>query len=101
MKDDTIGRQAVIDAVESVDWYHQNENGEMVHGANPDEHQAWYKADEVYTAIKNVPKAEFVEKPIGYADCAGAMLKMWIDCVLTDGEYFSIMNKLNAHWGKL
>ena len=34
-------------------------------------------------------------KPIDYQDCANAMLKMWMDNVLTDGEYNSIMDKLN------
>ena len=56
--DDLISRQAAIDAVESVDWYHQNKNGEMVHGANDDVHQAWYKAEDIYKAIKSVPSAQ-------------------------------------------
>lgn len=37
---------------------------------------------------------------IGYGECASAMLKMWMDNVLTDGEYNRIMDKLNKHWGK-
>ena len=37
--------------------------------------------------------------PIEYRDCANAMLKMWMDNVVTDGEYNRIMDKLNAHWG--
>lgn len=57
MKDDTISRQALLDAVDSVDWYHQNKNGEMVLGAS-DEHQAWYKADDIYKAIESVPSAQ-------------------------------------------
>lgn len=37
-------------------------------------------------------------KPISYKDCADAMLKMWMECVLTDEEYNRIMDKLNkAH----
>ena len=55
---DLISRQAAIEAVESVDWYHQNKDGEMVHGANSDEHQAWYKADDIYKAIESVPSAQ-------------------------------------------
>jgi len=39
-------------------------------------------------------------KPIEYRDCDNAMLKMWIDKVLTDGEYNRIMDKLNAHWAE-
>jgi hypothetical protein len=40
-------------------------------------------------------------KPIGYRECANAMLKMWMDNVLTDGEYYRIMDKLNAKWSKM
>ena len=37
-------------------------------------------------------------KPIDYQDCADAMLKMWMEHILTDGEYNRIMDKLNkAH----
>lgn len=36
-------------------------------------------------------------KPVEYADCANAMMKMWIDNIVTDGEYSRIMDKLNAH----
>lgn len=53
-----ISKQAAIDAVDGVDWYHQNKHGEMVHGANSDEHQAWYKAEDIYKAIESVPSAQ-------------------------------------------
>ena len=46
------------DAIMCLDWYHQNKHGEMVHGANSDEHQAWYKAEDIYKAIKSVPSAQ-------------------------------------------
>ena len=39
-------------------------------------------------------------RPIDYFDCSNAMLKMWMDNVVTDGEYNRIMDKLNAYWGK-
>ena len=38
---------------------------------------------------------------IGYDDCANALLKMWMDNVLTDGEYNRIAGKLNVKWGKV
>lgn len=57
MKDDTIGRQAAIDAVDGVTWYHQNKNGEMVLGAS-DKEEAWYKAEDIYKAIETVPPAQ-------------------------------------------
>ena len=34
-------------------------------------------------------------KEISYADCSDALLKMWMDNVITDGEYNRIMEKLN------
>lgn len=40
-------------------------------------------------------------KPIGYRECSNAMLKMWMDNVLTDGEYNRIMDKLNAKWSRI
>lgn len=46
--------------------------------------------------IDLLPSAEPQPKPISYIECANAMLKMWIDNVLTDGEYYRIMEKLNS-----
>ena len=55
---DTISRAAVVDAIEGVDWYHINKNGEMVHGANDNDHQAWYKAEDIYKAVESVLSAQ-------------------------------------------
>lgn len=55
---DLIEREDAIDAIEGTDWYHQNRNKDMVSGANSDEHQAWYKAEDVYKALKEVPSAD-------------------------------------------
>ena len=43
---------------------------------------------------------ETAVEPIEYRDCANAMLRMWMDGVVTDGEYNRIMDKLNAYWRK-
>lgn len=53
-----------------------------------------------YIAIEKLPSAQPEVRPIDYQDCSNAMLKMWIDNVVTGGEYNRIMDKLNAHWGK-
>lgn len=58
MVGDVISRQALLDAVDGVDWYHQNQHGEMVHGANSDEHQAWYKAEDIYHVLDTLPSAQ-------------------------------------------
>ena len=55
--DDLIRRSEAIEAIENTDWYHQNDNGDMVSGAS-NEHQAWYKADDVYSALESVPSAQ-------------------------------------------
>lgn len=34
-------------------------------------------------------------KSIDYRDCSNAMLMMWMENILTDGEYNRIMDKLN------
>ena len=51
-------------------------------------------------AVRNQPSAQPEVRTIDYQDCSNAMLKMWMDNVVTDGEYNRIMDKLNAHWGK-
>ena len=38
-------------------------------------------------------------KPISYYDCSAALLKMWIDNVITDAEYYRIIAKLNKKYG--
>lgn len=58
MVGDAISGQALLDAVDGVPWYHQNKNGEMVHGANSDEHQAWYKAEDIYHVLDTLPPAQ-------------------------------------------
>ena len=56
----------------------------------------------LFNQVDTMP--ESVEKPepheIGYDDCSNALLKMWMDNVLTDGEYYRIADKLNEKWGK-
>lgn len=37
-------------------------------------------------------------KPIGYTECSDALLKLWIDNILTDGEYYKIMDRLNTKY---
>lgn len=56
--DNLISRQAAIDTIENTDWYHLNAKGEMVSGANSDGHQAWYKADDIYKVLEELPSAQ-------------------------------------------
>lgn len=51
----------------------------------------------VVDVLEQMPSAQPEVKEIGYAECTNAMLKMWINNVLTDGEYNCIMDRLNAH----
>lgn len=47
-----------IEAIDKITWYHQNRNNEMVSGANSSEHQAWYKAEDVYRTLEKLPSAQ-------------------------------------------
>ena len=63
---DFIRRSETIEALENTDWYHQNANKDMVSGANSNEHQAWYKAEDVYKALESVPSAQPQRKSVNY-----------------------------------
>ena len=44
----------LMEAIDEIDWYHLN-NGKMVHGANDDYEQPWFKSNEIFDAIRNAP----------------------------------------------
>lgn len=56
-KADLIRRSEVIEAIDNINWYHQNANKDMIIGA-ANEHEAWYKAENVYKALESVPSAQ-------------------------------------------
>ena len=56
--------------------------------------------DDIVDALEYAPTIQPEPHEIGYDDCANALLKMWMDNVLTDGEYYRIADKLNKKWGK-
>lgn len=80
---DCINRQAAIDMVEKES---------QVDGA-----YGYMDTKSIVDLLNDLPSAQPEVKPISYADCANALMMMWIDKVLTDGEYKKIMDKLNAH----
>ncbi len=45
--------------------------------------------------FEEVPSVEPQIKPITYHDCSNAMMMMWMDKIVTDGEYNKIMDRLN------
>lgn len=56
--------------------------------------------DGIVDALKQLPPIQPEPHEIGYDDCSNALLKMWMDNVLTDGDYYRIADKLNKKWGK-
>lgn len=74
-----------IEAIEEIEWYHQNTNKEMVSGANSSEHQAWYKAEDVYEALEKLPSAQPHWTP-----CSEGMPK-------TNGEYLVTRASANLY----
>lgn len=61
--EDCISRQGVIDAIEGTDWYHINENGEMVSGSTS-EHESWYKHDDIMLILETIPSPPVEPKPV-------------------------------------
>ena len=69
-----------------------------------DEFDKWVNSREKYyehpvefaRSLMSLPPVTPERTTITYKDCSEAMLKMWIDNVLTDGQYNKIMDKLNA-----
>lgn len=94
---DLIDRKAAIDALEKV--------AELFPWRVPGNRDTYDRYNEAWNdaieraeiEIEELPSAQPEVKEIGYAECANAMLKMWIDNVLTDGEYNRVMDRLNAH----
>ena len=70
-----IRKWDAIYAVEEVGWYHINERGELVKGANSEDHEPLYKAKDVYDALENVkpvqPELEDKIRAIGYTGKEG------------------------------
>ena len=87
---DTISRQAAIDALKKMQTYKLFAGDDML----------LIDQAEAQTELMMLPSVQPEPHEIGYSECANAMLKMWIDNVLTDGEYNRIMDKLNAHWAE-
>ncbi len=90
-KSDTINRQAAINAIIA--------EGYDVDSRYLGSERIIHESDAV-EALSMLPSAQPEVRPIDYQDCANAMLKMWMDNVVTDGEYNRIMDKLNTHCRK-
>ena len=64
-----VNKEDAVEAIENTDWYHINKDGELVSGANSQDHIPLYKADDVYKAIDSVEPIdaipiEFIKKRI-------------------------------------
>lgn len=68
MNEDLISRSALIDKIESTDWYHISEIGTLEHGANSKLHTPLYKADDIFVALENAPAVDAVV-PVYCKDC--------------------------------
>lgn len=97
MGSNLIDRKAAIEAINTWDKFGVDERGRLVRWQEG--LVLYVRLQDVLTAIVNLPSVQPKIKPIEYRDCANAILRMWMDNVVTDGEYKRIMDKLNAHWG--
>ena len=58
-----IKKKALKNAIECCTWYHINKNGELVEGANSDEHEPLYKYSDIKRIIKGLPTRKFEDEP--------------------------------------
>ena len=56
-----IDANALVYAIEDIDWFHVNAKGKLVDGANPANNIPIYRAFDIYNAIKNAPAVDAVE----------------------------------------
>lgn len=91
---DLISRQAAIDALKRMQ---KDISGDYT-DLDPLVMSGCAYIGDCIGEIQDLPSAQPENKPIEYRDCANAMLRMWMDKVVTDGEYNRIMDKLNAYW---
>ena len=71
-----IKKKALKNAIDCCTWYHINKNGELVEGANSDEHEPLYKYSDIKKIIKGLPTRKFEDEP-----------QKWCDyCKFYDGE---------------
>lgn len=68
MNDDLISRSVLIEKIESTDWYHISESGNLAKGANSELHTPLFKADDIFTALENAHAADAVI-PVRCRDC--------------------------------
>lgn len=68
MNDDLIYRSALIEKIESTDWYHISESGNLEKGANSELDTPLFKADDIFTALENAPAVDAVV-PVRCRDC--------------------------------
>ena len=50
--------------------------------------------------IEDMPTIQPEPHEIGYDDCANALLKMWMDGVMTDWVYYRLADKLREKWSE-
>lgn len=61
MNNDLISRSALLEKIESTAWYHISESGNLAEGANSKLHTPLFKADDIFSTVKNAPAVDAVE----------------------------------------
>lgn len=66
-------------------------------GSNSIDHDIFIAQETIVDCINMIKEIEPVPevKPYSYEYCVNAMLVMWMENILTDKEYYTIMEKLN------
>jgi hypothetical protein len=78
----SVEKEVLVDAIERVDWYHINENKDLVSGANSATTEPLFKAQDIFNAIDRLPYTEKFEADWedGYGYRNGELVYKSIDC---------------------
>lgn len=106
MANDTISRKATIDAMEDVDWYHINKDGQLTHGANSEEDEPLYKAEDVYKVLNDMPTAQPEQRwiPVKAHPATDEEresrpdINYWLDCEMPDDGQEILVTVKHKDW---
>lgn len=87
-----IDREALVDTIEAIHWYHVNEAGKLTSGANSELHTPLYKEEDIFKALEHAPTVDAVpvvhgrwlleREPDGKPYC--------LHCSVCDGDFSNI-----------
>lgn len=92
-----IKKKALKNAIECCTWYHINKSGELVEGANSEEHEPLYKYSDIKKIIKGLPTWKFKDEQTEWdaRNCMSCKYNAWVskECNGCNGKHYEPKDK--------